>query len=364
MTKQVTSKPPASKPKPKSRPSQTQPFDPEELSRKLYAVLADQKAYAERKKRAKAKAEADRRALVARKAVDTRAGNSDKASLPRKKNEDASTQTPTSRHDSRRSQDGRTQTKSPNPDDVPSTEAQGYRHIPQVAASQFARTTKAEDASEKQVVHRLSRPAMKFHLEGPNASREMADVRPETAPIEQAKALRRAQSMRERLYERNQFQHASTLQATLEADEQLGNAPQCRSFDGQKRPRWVENGDDTASRRISTGAFLWWEPNKRFSGGFDGVVLAERPESGDYYELAAQVNEHRVDWTQSDETAPIKTIVPAPRKQESRWNLRGRMVNFHKHGKDDKQSVLSTDKTVSDDSSRSSRSGFFARFKR
>ena len=42
-----------------------------------------------------------------------------------------------------------------------------YRHIPQVAASQFARTTTVESPTDRLLVHKLSKKAMKFHMEVP-----------------------------------------------------------------------------------------------------------------------------------------------------------------------------------------------------
>ena len=369
--------PRATVPKPKTRPSQSQPFDPDELSRKLYTVLAEQKAYAERKRRAKAKAEADRRVSEQRKTATARDSVHSKATSSQSGKEDSpSSKTSASRpksgdlhsskHSHRHASDGKSQ-KSESTNST-TTDADGgattYRHIPQVAASQFSRTTKSEEPVDKHLVHRLSRSAMKFHLDGPNASREMADVGPESSPCEQAKALRRAQSVRERLYERNQFQHPSALHTTLESDEHAVNPSQGRSFDAQIRPRWIDHSDEKASRRISTGTFFGWDINQRFSGGFDGAAVSEKPELSDHYELAAHPEEHRVDWTQSDETVPRQTATAAPRKQESRWALKSRIVNFNRHSKEEKAAAAPLQKVASDESSKWSKSGFFARFKR
>jgi hypothetical protein len=361
-TKQQMARPQKSKPSPQSKG-----VDPNDLSRRLYAVLAEQKAYAEKKRRAKANAEPNRRVLAVGTgtATDVQAGGVKGSSTHARRKDERPTQAtsrprPNDGHGHRRFNDEKLSTETPQ-----TNSTDGYRHIPQVAASQFARTTKTEDAAEKHLVHRLSRPAMKFHLDGPNGSREMADITPGTSPIEQSKALRRAQSLREKLYDRNQFQHPAALQATMEADEQFGSGPQCRSFDGQRRPKWVDN-DETISKRMSTGAMLGgWDADWRFSGGFDGTSLADVPEGGAHYELTAHPNDHRVDWTQSDETVPRQTAnQTTPRKQESKWNLRGRMAGLNRHGKDEKPGAQPLEKTASDDSVKSSKSGFFARFKR
>ncbi|KAK8037081.1 hypothetical protein PG991_001395 [Apiospora marii] len=83
--------------------------------------------------------------------------------------------------------------------------AEPYHHVPQVAAQQFARTATAKASlSDMSSVHPLSRPALKFHIEGSAAERTELEL--SKTPAEQNRALRRAQSTRERLQERNQFQ--------------------------------------------------------------------------------------------------------------------------------------------------------------
>ncbi|KAK8039727.1 hypothetical protein PG993_008138 [Apiospora rasikravindrae] len=80
-----------------------------------------------------------------------------------------------------------------------------YHHVPQVAAQQFARTATAKASlCDMSNVHPLSRQALKFHIEGSAAER--TELESSKTPGEQNRALRRAQSTREKLQGRNQFQ--------------------------------------------------------------------------------------------------------------------------------------------------------------
>ncbi|KAK8025191.1 hypothetical protein PG990_003014 [Apiospora arundinis] len=84
--------------------------------------------------------------------------------------------------------------------------AEPYHHVPQVAAQQFARTATAKASlGDMSSVHPLSRQALKFHIEGSAAER--TELEASKTPGEQKRALRRAQSTREKLQERNQFQN-------------------------------------------------------------------------------------------------------------------------------------------------------------
>jgi hypothetical protein len=357
----------------KSR-SLAEPFDPELLSSKLNAVIAERKARAEQQQQQKKK----KASAVTETRTKTKPQTEKPESDPRRPRRQVSGSKPkqTTSHSASTS----TTTATTDGGSVAA-----YRHVPQVAASQFSRTTRTEDPHDRPLVHRLSRPAMKFHMEGPNASREMAELGPRSSPHDQAKALRKAQSVRERLYERNQFQHASALQTTHEEAEsealRFASRPQCRSFEAHVRPGLMDGAaaaEDKASRRVSTGSLLGWSvQQQRFSGGFDGAVVPEgsepRPGSwdnhsppprGEHYELVAHPEEHRVDWTQSDEAVPRRAAVPvpAPRKQESKWDLKARFVNnFNKHSKEEKPAA-SGEKAPSPQSPK--RGGFFGRFKR
>lgn len=380
-------------------------LDADDLTRRLYVVLAEQKAQAERKKRARAAVEAERQAnaaAVARNANvlhpgqhgiplgptvastqiqkrEATAAKSHVRNAPRDSNEyppkaeklhKAGMKNSTSSSSNRNSEDA------PPPSN--------YRHVPQVAASQFARTTTTETVTEKHLVHKLSRQAVKFHMQGPNAM-----VATDLPPSEQSKALRRVQSMRERQYERNQFQHTHSLAATAEVDERpASTAP--HTFQEYLKSKSLDPLDETnkETRRRSMGALI-------------GMMMpadaetAERSMSSlDNQSDTVPVNpdEHRVDWTQSDEAAILlqqrQQQSPPPqqpqsqpqqqpqksaaghgvlRKAESKWALRTKLGSFSKKG--DKLSSPTEEKdteplTETPKSPTTKTGGLFARFKR
>ncbi|EFY88328.1 hypothetical protein MAC_05669 [Metarhizium acridum CQMa 102] len=358
----------------KTRPRlvQSQPVDAEELTRRLFVVLAEQKAHSERKRRARAEAGQLAASLPSCKQHESKditppAGkHGDKLdSSPRPKSETKSAQQvesppkdklyrPSSKKSNSSSKKGGEEEQKHSP---------SYRHVPQVAASQFTLTTTIEPPTEKGPVHKLSKVAVKFHLDGPNGSREMRTKTPTAPPCEQAKALRRTQSMRERQYERNQAYQP--LPPTFEADEFSHNLFNRNSFHTNSRSR--EDRDQVKdSRRRSTGSIL----GRNDAPPIDIFELAGALFSPTKPVATGAPGEHRVDWTQSDEVKAMKAIntpqqsQPKLRKLESRWILRGRLGSFGRHSKDDKPLFPTDEKSPHNLSSKSPISVFFSRFKR
>ncbi|KAL6824282.1 hypothetical protein J3E69DRAFT_336244 [Trichoderma sp. SZMC 28015] len=381
-------------------------LDADDLTRRLYVVLAEQKAQAERKKRARAAVEAERQAnaaAVARNAnvlhpgqhgiplgptvastqIQKREATAAKSHVRNAAPRDSNEYPPKAEKLHKAGMKNSTSSSSNrNSEDAPPPS--NYRHVPQVAASQFARTTTTETVTEKHLVHKLSRQAVKFHMQGPNAM-----VATDLPPSEQSKALRRVQSMRERQYERNQFQHTHSLAATAEVDERpASTAP--HTFQEYLKSKSLDPLDETnkETRRRSMGALI-------------GMMMpadaetAERSMSSlDNQSDAVPVNpdEHRVDWTQSDEAAillqqrqqqqpPPQQPQPQPqqqpqksaaghgvlRKAESKWALRTKLGSFSKKG--DKLSSPTEEKdteplTETPKSPTTKTGGLFARFKR
>ncbi|KAL7906767.1 hypothetical protein GGI35DRAFT_482158 [Trichoderma velutinum] len=379
-------------------------LDADDLTRRLYVVLAEQKAQAERKKRARAAVEAERQAnaavvrnanalhpgqhgiplgpTVASTQIQKReatAAKSHARNAPRDSNEyppkaeklhKAGMKNSTSSSSNRNSEDA-----------PPSN----YRHVPQVAASQFARTTTTETVTEKHLVHKLSRQAVKFHMQGPNAM-----VATDLTPSEQNKALRRVQSMRERQYERNQFQNTHSLTTTTEVDERSAStAP--HTFQEYLKSKSLDPLDETnkETRRRSMGAILGMMVPA------DAETSARSMSSLDNQSDTVPVNpdEHRVDWTQSDEAAnllqqrqqqqqqqqqqqaqqphqqqPQKSAAGhgVLRKADSKWALRTKLGSFSKKG--DKLSSPTEEKDgepfTETPKSPTKTGGLFARFKR
>ena len=304
-TSNLVKRPPPPKGYSQKRPrgQYPRPFDPDELTRRLYIVLAEQKAHAEQKRRFKA--ETARSGTLARPPANAQEKSRRRVTLmedaPRRKDSHAaghgSGERP-KRSSSRKTKEA----------DVPAPHTEVFgpdgHYIPQVAAAQFARTTLGDAASEqdKSLVHKLSRKAMKYHMQGSNVAREVTDA----PPCEQAKALRRAQSTRERNYERNQFQHPGSLHPLDEA----------AAFDGPV----VDEKQLKASRRKSTGSFLGRSDPVRHSSELPPIMsVLEKEEGYDHCEVVGDPDEHRVDWSQRDEANRQPTSEsPTLRKPESR----------------------------------------------
>lgn len=201
-------------------------------------------------------------------------------------------------------------------------------YIPQNAASQFANTTIGDSPPDKHHIHKLSRAALKYHMDGVNSDAHVASsTGPGVAPIELAKALRRAQTLRDKNYDRNQFQ-ASSMPDSLDP---LILSPQV-SRRTHHAALSAEEKQLRASRRRSTGSFLGNnDPSAR-----NAVVLPPLNTT----DLATVVEAHRVDWTQSDEVrnpTPPRPKSASPTespKGESKWKLRGRLNSFHKSKED------------------------------
>lgn len=362
---------PATKSKP--RPAQSQPVDPNELTRRLQVVLAEQKAHSERKRRARAEAERlgpstttskQKKSTVASQSANS---NGNKLESPSRQKPDAKSaqKVDSSPKDKKlkRSNSKNSNSSSSRSGDEQRNKPSSYHHIPQVAASQFTLTTTVEAPAEKGPVHKLSKLAMKFHLDGPNASREVRATDPAAPPCEQTKALKRAQSMRERQYERN---HArEPLPTTFEVEGTAGSLPQRHIF--QTRSRVAGDGDEVKdARRRSTGSILARNEAPSVEPfEFPGALLWSTKPA-----VIGDPDEHRVDWTQRDEEMAAKAInIPQPshpelRKHESRWTLRGRLGSFGRHSKDDKPPSPIDEKSPHDLSPKSPISEFFSRFKR
>ncbi|KAL7960267.1 hypothetical protein V8C34DRAFT_312805 [Trichoderma compactum] len=373
-------------------------LDADDLTRRLYVVLAEQKAQAERKKRARAAVEAERQANAAAVARNANAMHPGQRGIPlgptvastqiqkreataakshvRNAPRDSNEYPPKADKLQRAGMKNSTSSSSNrNSEDAPPS---NYRHVPQVAASQFARTTTTETVTEKHLVHKLSRQAVKFHMQGPNAM-----VATDLAPSEQNKALRRVQSMRERQYERNQFQHTHSLAATAEVDERpASTAP--HTFHEYLKSRNPDPLDEInkETRRRSMGAILGMmapadaEPAERSMSSLDNQSDT----------VPVNPDEHRVDWTQSDEAAillqqrqqqqPSQQPPQQPqksaaghgvlRKAESKWALRTKLGSFSKKG--DKLSSPTegegAEPFTETPKSPTKTGGLFARFKR
>ncbi|KAH6688333.1 hypothetical protein F5X68DRAFT_79190 [Plectosphaerella plurivora] len=318
--------------RPKQRSQSQYPgrLDPQDLTRRLNVVLAEQKARSERRRRAKAEAvrtAADGGIAATAAVAPARPETQPDAAMPHRSTDDT---------------------------------AHEEAYVPQNAAAQFERTTTttkttaADSKTHQGNVHRLSRRAMKSHL---------ADVttliEPGATTAETARALKKAQHEREKVLDRNQFQRDRRLEEAAEADQEreLRNRQlQMRSIEARlSGARFSEDNDETAPR-LSGSDFLKKLESRESAA--DGRECAELPHD---------VNEHRVDWTQSDERDDARTkdkgAAPRLRKPESIWTLKGRLTR-HRDGRPEKTgSRSSEDAPASAEKPKSPINQFFARLK-
>ena len=379
---QAAPRPVKAVPKHRKRPQKSVPFDADELTQRLYVVLAEQRLQYERRRQARAEAEKLTKQPAETKGNKRSSKNPGRASAPTQRIPAKPVAEPdqSERH---RNQGAKPSHEKPNQRPQGQAPVKGisgsrgkaaedgssaaYHHVPQVAASQFSRTTTTEGGQGMSLVHKLSKRAMQFHMSGPNSGRGMAAMTSGTAPSEQTKALRRAQSQRERQYERNQFQHPAILEAAAEVDEKQAWQAQRQTFETHFQSRAGAAGEDLAATRLSAGSPLGRGDLMRDSLDMPGgMVPIERLNSNGDVELVCRSEDHRVDWTQSDELA----TQPRPsssqlQKLESKLTLRARLGSFSKHGRDEGAASPPPQVAAQEEHAlKSARSSFFARFKR
>lgn len=335
-------------PKPKTA-SRRRGLDPDDLTRRLQFVIAERNAHDEKKRKTKAAAAASKSLHTAQSGDERnqhhKASAADVSKDKRKQKGDSSI--PRLRR----------RASKPNLDEhslIGQAITDGH-YVPQVAAAQFTLTTLGESPPDKSNIHKLSRAALKYHMEGVNANPRVASTAgPKAAPIEQANALRRAQTLREKNYDRNQFHGPSVP----ENDDPAILSPlvKRRSLYGGQT---LEERKLRASRRKSTGSFLSDDPTARHMVFSPPLKITD---------LAAVAEAHRVDWTQSDELASRPPTPGRPKsaspsqtsKVESKWKFRGRLNSSSKPA-DEKSPSQAADH---EEMPKSPIAAIFARFKR
>ncbi|KAM0282574.1 hypothetical protein ACHAQH_002942 [Verticillium albo-atrum] len=349
------------KPRPAQQSSHPVPFDPEDLSRRLSVVLAQQKAHADRKRASRT--DPTRRANLA-------LGRPSASS----RTKDASPTVAAA---------AALRTSPPTKADDPAAPAlsdDNGSYIPRVAAAQFARTTTAADMAHHGLAHKLSRKAISRSHRAAGADpgaamplipsqnplavvvpRTMTSAELPSHPARTRSGARRSHAHREKADDRQQSQHNQNLQrdrileAAAVAGDFQGRNPQRHTIEGPLALAGIggpqttdeQQGDDATTRRVSMSDLLGRpHPNE-----VAAAAAADEPEVPPH-----DVNEHRVDWTQSDER-PKTRSTPLIRKADSIWTLRGRLGSLGKSGRDDKAT------SIEGESPKSPKVGFFARFK-
>lgn len=353
------------------------PFDPDELSRRLYAVIADQKAHAERQRRARG--EADKRArgygqleqgkpspqvVPHPRTLASRDLNIPGGESPNGTDTDGSDPYRLQkRPELQPNQRGPGRLRKPHAQEVNEENLQDNRHVPELAATQSTRNTTADSAEERIQFHRLSRQAMKFHMDGPNRSVENPAAiagNGKPAPFEAARNLRMVQTEREKQYERNQFQHPAISE---QAVDQTGMPPrliQRHTFETYFRGKDSTPGAHATAKRSSISNIPIERPS---------LEMMESTDPHNKRQESRGIDDGRADWTQSGEIDNRENVEDIRlRKSASKWTLKGRFGGIKKQQlKEEKATVTndpSTETTVSPTSPKSPMTGFFSRFKR
>ncbi|KAK6069063.1 hypothetical protein SCUP515_09268 [Seiridium cupressi] len=292
------------------RPRQpvSQPVDADDLRRRLYVVVSQREAAKEKRRQARV----EETVRLAREAGVTAAENGDvSAESPNTRTNDTQTSQTLQRPDETQQE----QSKERRPSEP---------YVPQQAASQFARTATAQGLKDKSRFHELSYGALKMHTVG-HAGDNLALGAAKT-PAGQGRALRKVQSERERLHDRNQFQNTRILNESEEAEAMR------RSKQRQTIPN-EHMKDVIAARSFNMRHSV--QCNERET---TRIVELDECVSGETvtYPIVHPV----VDWTQSDEIQERRRGMRSPlllRKADSLWGLKERL------GKHEHESIATLD---------------------
>ncbi|KAI2632371.1 hypothetical protein GGR54DRAFT_32143 [Hypoxylon sp. NC1633] len=239
-----------------------------------------------------------------------------------------------------------------------------YHHVPQEAASQFERTATANGMRDNQLVHSLSQSALRFHVEGRPS--DQIELDSSVTPAQQNRALKRAQSHREKLHERNQFQATRLVSDERRSSEESRHRRRSSAGKPGKNAGFGYILEDEALTIPVHPATI---PNLPIDEVSSEETLVVDP---------AAANEHRVDWTQSDEVYHEKpkaltgARIPLLRKADSLWTLKGKKSSGERrtrngYVRDGKMSPLrekQEDAPTSPSPPKFLRLGFLTRFRR
>lgn len=325
------------RPERRVRPKGPPPLDAEDLSRRLYVVLAEREARARKRQH-------DRNVIAKRDAAVLAAAEGRVAGHDRSDSKGSTT----GHHDHGRRRGHATAAAPGVPDRAPPAyelhdSRPRYHHVPEVAASQFARTTAPAETggSAGSLVRKLSRRALGLASNPHGTEDRRTGAHPPPAISEEATQAAAAKSFNvgDVHYRQRRLAHRHTFEPSL-----LAHAMR-ESIDG-------DNVD---------------EP-KRFS---EGAILRHR---SPVYEHEMPVGT-MVDWTQSDENAAAAAAAAAgmhgeaasqPRhladKPDSVWAMvRQRLIKTPPRVDD---AATSPPQPKSPMSPRATKSTFFTRFKR
>ncbi|KAI0843340.1 hypothetical protein F5Y06DRAFT_283890 [Hypoxylon sp. FL0890] len=339
------------------RQAKSQPFDADDLCRRLYIVLAEQEAAKEKEKKRRERQEkrrstqnneldtstgqsgTNKTGLAVPNPATTKPGPSETSFAARmarrkisaaellKENTDPSREPKAGRFMSKsvreklRRKSSRAEPTLTEKEDA--INASSYHHVPQEAAAQFERTATGSGMRERNLEHSLSQSAVRFNTEGRRPS-DQTEIDSSFTPAQQNHALERAYSHQEQLHERTQFRNPWAA-----ADERIS------SEEGPRRHSIIGLAPVRSRRKSSFGNILEDEPlTIHPTATFElpaGEISSEETLAID----PATAHEHRVDWTQSDEIPEKpKTAakIPLLRKADSLWTLKSKIGGLTKNG--------------------------------
>lgn len=317
--------------RPKKQQHPTMGFDPDELARRLYEVKAQQELRAARK--TKLGLNFGERSLEAKERIsrefNSRQSRADqrRAAPKQPRNRESSGQdlaAPVVEPEagSKRWSTGQHETQACLRMDA-QNDPKSYHHTPQVAATQFERTTAVEQV-ESLNIHRLSHPAVRFHIGGPHGEAAQDQT---SGPRDIVQRLQRVRSQRDREYARNQFQIPQSLEEVdgfggcrLQQRHTLDTYPE-----GQTTRSSIFPPSDTVRDMMGTSNHVEHRDDEELAS--NGRTSCAGP------------RDTRQDWTQSDEVREKQTANGAPpkiRKAASKWRLR----LSHKGREEDKDPPL------------------------
>ncbi|KAI0453208.1 hypothetical protein F5B21DRAFT_505600 [Xylaria acuta] len=384
------------RPQPKS-----QPFDPEDLRRRLYVVIAEREAQNEKRQRQRvdsmpakwAQVERERDAqhlYIERLAPNATWPGPDITTPNRWPGPQPKLRSQSSLHNKLRCRTSFIGPSEPvhtgaDTNKSPST----YRHIPEQAAAQFSRTTTSTGMqSDKSLVHSLSKAALRFYVEGASSADRHA-IKSSITPGKQRSLLQRTRAWQDRQHGRNQFQAPR-----VGGDESTPWRRRSKSgpVAGEMTMTIAEEDGISALADLHLHTYRDQGPGDdlHFSNEDDNNNNNHNNNNNTLVD-ASTAKEHRVDWSQSDELLPHEKkgvkLPPLLRKTGSILTLKGklgqhlrknsadkennklRIVTIREEGDCDEQADAdaddgSTPMSPNSGSSRSGRAGIWGRLKR
>lgn len=351
----------------RQRTAKSQPFDADDLRRRLYVVLAEQESSRQQKRYERMEE------VAARARAERNNNNNNNNSAAAKGREEEGEEgegegeselvevkrASVASHDAAGDENANFNKTSSWRTDLNTTTTAPYRHVPQVAASQFVRTTTAE-AVDRRRLHALSYSALSAHADGGaqvnNNNNNNNSAAGHQKQLQTKRSLRRVQSQRDNsnvYYERSQNSrfvegcyYNNTTGTGVENNNNNSNSRQNRhSMMVYGKPSYTDLSSAAAAN--ANGMNI-----RRSRSALEDYPTEEDDSGVDFFvpDLATVNEHHRVDWTQSDEVRhhhhhhnhnenekrkPSVSLStkggPRLHRVESIWTLKAKLGNLIRH---------------------------------